>query len=86
MRDARLPVETGGILFGLVDIPARRIHLVDATAAPPGSIEEPGGFVRGMGGVEEMMEDVRRRTAGQVRLCRRVARASAAHVGAAERC
>src|ERR1700730_17166511 len=67
MRDLRLPSETGGILFGLVDIPARRIHLVDATPAPPGSIEEPGGFVRGMAGVDKMMEDVRRRTAGQVR-------------------
>jgi hypothetical protein len=67
MRDARLPVETGGILFGLVDIPARRIHLVDATAAPPGSIEERDGFVRGMGGVDQLMESVGRRTAGQVR-------------------
>jgi Prokaryotic homologs of the JAB domain/ThiF family len=67
MRETRLPSETGGILFGLVDIPARRIHLVDATPAPAGSIEEPGGFVRGMGGVDKMMEDIRRRTAGQVR-------------------
>lgn len=67
MRDTRLPVETGGILFGLVDIPAKRIHVVDATPAPPDSIEEPDGFVRGMGGVDDMMEDIRRRTAGQVR-------------------
>ena len=67
MREARLPSETGGILFGLVDIPARRVHLVDATPAPLDSIEEPGGFVRGMAGVDKMMEDVRRRTAGQVR-------------------
>jgi hypothetical protein len=67
MRQARLPVETGGILFGLVDIPAKRIHLVDATSAPPGSVEEASGFVRGVGGVDELMEDVRRRTAGQVR-------------------
>ena len=67
MRRSRLPAETGGILFGLVDIPAKSIHLVTATPAPPGSIEEPDGFVRGMGDVDEMMEDVRRRTAGQVR-------------------
>ena len=67
MREVRLPSETGGILFGLVDIPAKRIHLVDATPAPAGSIEERGGFVRGMGGVDEMMHDVRRRTAGQIR-------------------
>jgi hypothetical protein len=67
MRDSRLPSETGGILFGLVDIPAKGIHLVTATPAPPGGIEEPGGFVRGMGGVDEIMEDVHRQTAGQVR-------------------
>lgn len=67
MRDARLPAETGGVLFGLVDIPARSIHLVDAAPAPPDSIEEPEGFVRGVEGVDENMESVRRRTAGQVR-------------------
>ncbi|TIO48883.1 MAG: hypothetical protein E5X80_26120 [Mesorhizobium sp.] len=67
MRGARVPSETGGILFGLVDIPAKRIHLVDASAAPPDSDEQPGGFVRGVSGVEELMDSVRRRTAGQVR-------------------
>ena len=67
MRDARVPSETGGILFGLVDIPAKRIHLVDASAAPPDSDEQPGSFVRSVSGVEELMESVRRGTAGQIR-------------------
>jgi hypothetical protein len=67
MRQAKLPRETGGILFGLVDIPAKQIQLVEATPAPPDSVEEPGQFVRGMEGVDEMMEDVQRRTAGQIR-------------------
>jgi len=67
MRDARLPNETGGILFGMIDIPAKRIHLVEACPAPPDSIEEPTGFVRGVAGVQETMDEVRRRTAGQVR-------------------
>lgn len=67
MRDARLPSETGGMLFGLVDIPAKSIHLVHASPAPPDSEERAGGFVRGMQGVDELMENVRRRTAGQVR-------------------
>ncbi|MEP9347821.1 ThiF family adenylyltransferase [Xanthobacter sp. KR7-225] len=67
MRDARLPTETGGILFGLVDIPAKRIHLVDASPAPPDSDEQPTGFVRGVAGVEELMDRVRQRTGGQVR-------------------
>jgi hypothetical protein len=67
LRQPKLPRETGGILFGLVDIPAKAIHLVDATPAPPGSVEERGEFIRGMGGVDEMIQDVHRRTAGQVR-------------------
>ena len=67
MRDSRVPCETGGILFGLVDIPAKRIHLADASPAPPDSVEEPGRFVRGVVGVPELIDRVRRRTADQVR-------------------
>ena len=67
MRQARVPCETGGVLFGLADIPARRIHLVDASSAPPDSIEHVGSFVRGMVGVEELMDGVRQRGGGQVR-------------------
>ena len=67
MRADRLPRETGGVLFGLVDIPAKSIHVVDAAPAPPDSIEETGAFVRGVQGVDENIETVRRRTAGQVR-------------------
>jgi hypothetical protein len=67
MRKERLPSETGGILFGLVDIAAKSIHLVEATLAPPDSIEEPSGFVRGVMGVDKLMEEVRRRTADQIR-------------------
>ena len=67
LREVRLPAETGGVLFGLVDIPAKHVHLVDATSAPQGSIEEAGGFVRGMVGVDGLMDDVRRRSGGQVR-------------------
>jgi hypothetical protein len=64
-----LPVsaETGGILFGLVAVPAKRIHLVDATPAPPDSHEELVGFVRGVAGVSAIMDEVRLRTIGQVR-------------------
>ena len=67
MRDARLPCETGGMLFGLVDIPAKSIHLVEASPAPPDSKELPDSFVRGTQGVEALMEDIRRKTAGHVR-------------------
>ena len=67
MRKARLPAETGGLLLGLVDIPAKRIHLVDASPAPPDSVEQHSEFVRGVEGVDELMDSVRQRTAGQVR-------------------
>jgi hypothetical protein len=67
MREARVQAETGGVLFGLVDIPAKRIHLVDASPAPPDSIERRDEFIRGMSGVDDLIESVRRRTAGQVR-------------------
>ena len=67
MRRAKLPDETGGILFGLVDIPEKRIHLVDASPAPPDSIESPAGFIRGMQGVKQNIDRVFRVSGGQVR-------------------
>lgn len=67
MRDARLPSETGGMLFGLVDIPAQFIHLVHASPAPTDSTEGPGEFVRGTHGVDSLMEMVGRTTSGQLR-------------------
>lgn len=67
MRNTRLPLETGGMLFGLVDIPAKSIHLVDASPAPLDSNEQRHGFVRGTHGVEQLLAEVSRKTAGQVR-------------------
>ena len=67
MRDVRLPSETGGMLFGLVDIPAQSIHLVHASPAPADSTERPGAFVRGTHRVDSLMEMVDRKTSGQLR-------------------
>ncbi|MGK7752164.1 MULTISPECIES: Mov34/MPN/PAD-1 family protein [unclassified Roseovarius] len=67
MRNARLPNETGGVLTGVVDIPAQTIHIVDAAPAPPDSVESPGGFTRGTEGVREDLDGVIERTRGQVR-------------------
>ena len=67
MREACLPNETGGVLTGIVDIPAQRIHLVDAAPEPPDSVSSPSGFTRGRAGVRENLEDVNRKTRGQVR-------------------
>ena len=67
MRDDRLPFETGGLLFGLVDIPKQSIHIVHATPSPLDSEERPSAFLRGTQGVEALMAMVERRTAGQLR-------------------
>lgn len=67
MRDAHLPSETGGILFGLVDIPKKSIHVVYASEAPTDSVGLSCGFTRGVRGVQELIEDVKKKTAGQVR-------------------
>ncbi len=66
MRKNRLPNETGGILFGVVDIPDKSIHLVEASPSPPDSIEESGGYTRGTQGVADLMESMRQRTRGQL--------------------
>ncbi|MEX0283322.1 MAG: ThiF family adenylyltransferase [Paracoccaceae bacterium] len=67
MRDAKLPNETGGVLTGVVDIPAKCIHLADAAPAPEDSLETPGGFTRGTSGVQAYLDGVFKRTRGQVR-------------------
>jgi len=67
MRASKLPNETGGVLTGIVDIPAKSIHLADAAPAPSDSIETPGGFTRGTAGMAEYLDGVFERTRGQVR-------------------
>jgi integrative and conjugative element protein (TIGR02256 family) len=67
MRNACLPNETGGILLGVVDIPGKSIHLVDAGGAPPDSQETATGFVRGRVGVQQQIDRVFEETRGQVR-------------------
>ncbi len=67
MRSEHLPNETGGVLLGVVDIPSKRVHIVLAASAPPGSEETPSGFVRGTCGVREHLDQVSELTGGQVR-------------------
>ena len=67
MRNRKLPNETGGVLTGVVDIPAKHIHLANAAPAPKDSIETPDEFVRGTCGVRNYLDDVSTRTRGQVR-------------------
>lgn len=67
MRRDNLPNETGGILLGVVDIPAQKIHLVGATSAPSDSVGSPGEFIRGTHGVQELIDQAMAETQGQVR-------------------
>ncbi|WP_026381953.1 Mov34/MPN/PAD-1 family protein [Afifella pfennigii] len=67
LRAECLPNETGGVLTGLVDIPAKRIHLIDAAPAPPDSKSSRNGFERGTEGVQQYLDEVLRRTGGHVR-------------------
>lgn len=67
IRRDHLPDETGGVLTGIVDIPAKLIHLANATPAPPDSTSSRGGFVRGTSGVQAHLDGVSDKTLGQVR-------------------
>ena len=67
MRAACLPKETGGALTGIIDIPAKKIQLVDATPAPPDSKGSVSGFERGtLGVLQEHLERVCEQTRGHV--------------------
>lgn len=67
MRGDHLPAETGGVLSGVVDIPAKCIHLVNAAPAPADSKSSATEFVRGTSGVQEYLDRISERTRGQVR-------------------
>jgi integrative and conjugative element protein (TIGR02256 family) len=66
MRAACLPCETGGILLGYHDLVAKTIVIVKACPAPADSAGTPTSFERGTEGVEEKLEDVKKRTANIV--------------------
>lgn len=63
LRENGLPNETGGILLGYLDQKMKSIHLVDALPAPPDSIAEADGFIRGKEGLQVALDDCRTRTA-----------------------
>lgn len=67
MRAEKLPNETGGILFGVIDIPEKSLHIVSAAPAPLDSKASRTGFTRGVVGVQESIDTVSDRTKGQVR-------------------
>ena len=67
MRSECLPKETGGVLTGVVDIPSKCIHLIDAAPAPTDSKMSTHSFERGTVGVQEYLSQVSNRTDNQIR-------------------
>jgi hypothetical protein len=61
-RDSRLPKETGGILLCYFDLVLGRVFVADALPAPPDSLEENDGFVRGVTGLEDAVNTASMRT------------------------
>jgi len=66
LRAARLPTETGGVIVGYVDHPLKIVFMVDVLPAPVDSEETETGFVRGVEGLAESLQEVRDKTAGIV--------------------
>ncbi|PZS55050.1 hypothetical protein A7X56_14005 [Stenotrophomonas maltophilia] len=65
-RASSLPVETGGILLGVVDFKLKTVHLVDGRPAPIDSVSTEIDFQCGNQGVQEDIAEAQRRTAGMV--------------------
>jgi integrative and conjugative element protein (TIGR02256 family) len=63
MRREKLPRETGGVILGYVDHVAKSIFVVDVLAAPPDSIGDESGFIRGAEGLQARIADASERTA-----------------------
>lgn len=66
-RDGSLPNETGGVLLGVVDVPAMRIDVLGALPPPPDSVEKANGFVRGTDGLEKMVKKSMAQTLDHIR-------------------
>jgi hypothetical protein len=67
MRAAKLPAETGGVLFGIADLAKLRIDLVEAWPAPSGSRGSETEFIRGTKGLRREVEQTIALTLDQVR-------------------
>jgi integrative and conjugative element protein (TIGR02256 family) len=66
LRAAALPAETGGAIVGYYDLNEDRVYVVDALDAPPDSIGTPESFERGVMGLLPRIEEIGRRSAGQI--------------------
>lgn len=67
LRAQQLPRETGGVLYGLVDVQKMSIHILIASREPSDSEGSGSGFVRGSNGVSEEISTIQKQTLGHIR-------------------
>jgi proteasome lid subunit RPN8/RPN11 len=63
-RAARLPNETGGILFGSFDMEQKIVYVIDGLPSPSNSTEWPTVYIRGTAGLSKSRADVDSATQG----------------------
>ena len=61
-RKVRLPNETGGVLVGGFDIPARTVYVGAALGAPSDSMEWPTSYIRGVKGLRAVLAKIKKST------------------------
>ncbi len=66
LRSSKLPNETGGVLLGVYDLDRKTIYVVDTIPSPPDSEEWPTLYIRGSEGLLEEVQNVAKRTGGQL--------------------
>lgn len=66
VRQAKSKKETGGVLIGSFDHKNRIIYIVDTIQSPPDSEEWPTLYIRGCEGLKGAIDEVIRRTDGQL--------------------
>jgi len=57
-RLSKLPVETGGVLVGGLDLHNMIVYIVDIIPSPKDSIEKPYSYIRGFEGLKEKVEKI----------------------------
>jgi hypothetical protein len=67
IRKESLPNETGGILLGNCDSEHEKCYIVDIISAPKDSKEYPVSFIRGYEGLFDCVQDIEKRTLGQIK-------------------
>lgn len=66
LRRTRLPNETGGVLIGAFDVERRIVYVVGTLPSPLDSQERTTLYIRGIEGLHAQLEDVQKRTFGQL--------------------